>query len=68
MYSLAAGKMIESIGLAWTFRVLGILAFTFNFVCAVLIRDRNRALDARQVPFDWRLFGRWEFCLMQAWG
>lgn len=68
MYSLAAGEMIETIGLAWTFRVLGILAFVVNVFSALLIRDRLRALDAKQVPFDWRLFRRTEFCLMQAWG
>ena len=68
VYSLAAQAMIQSIGLPWAFRILGILAFTVNFVCAILIKDRNKAVGASQLAFDYRLFKRKEFNLMQAWG
>ena len=67
VYSLATGAMIESIGLPWTFRILGIVAFIVNVICACLIRDRNEAIGASQLAFDYRLFKRHEFCLMQAW-
>ena len=68
MYSLAAQAMIQSIGLAWAFRILGILAFTVNFVCAILIKDRNTAIGSSQLAFDHHLFKRREFLTMQAWG
>ncbi|KAI9782849.1 MAG: hypothetical protein M1835_003926 [Candelina submexicana] len=68
VYSLASNAMIESISLAWAFRVLGILAFVVNFVCAILIRDRNKQIGAAQLAFDHRLFKRAEFLLLLGWG
>lgn len=67
-YSLATGAMIESIGIPWTFRVLGIVAFVVNFICATLIRDRNKTIGPSQLAFDYRLFKKYEFCIMEAWG
>ncbi|CAF9920119.1 MAG: hypothetical protein GOMPHAMPRED_001982 [Gomphillus americanus] len=66
-YSLATGAMIPRIGLPWTFRVLGIVTCVVNFICSVLIKDRNKIIGARQVPFDHKLFKRWEYVLMEAW-
>ena len=68
IYSLAAGAMIQSIGLPWAFRVLGILSFAVNTVCAFLIRDRNKIIGASQLSFDYRLLKRPEFVFMLAWG
>ena len=68
MYSLAANAMIEHIGLNWAFRILGILAFVVNFLCAILIKDRNKAIGAKQLSFDYRLFKRGEFLLLLGWG
>lgn len=68
IYSLATNAMIQSIGLAWAFRVLGIIAFVVNFVCAILIRDRNKQIGATQLAFDYRLFKRAEFLLLLGWG
>ena len=67
-YSLATGTMIETIGLAWAFRILGVVAFAVNFVCVMLIRDRNKTIGASQSAFDYRLFKRYEFVIMQCWG
>lgn len=39
VYSLVTEAMIRNIGLSWAFRVLGILAFTVNTTCVLLIRD-----------------------------
>jgi MFS family permease len=64
VYSLAAGAMIPSIGLAWTFRVLGIVAFVVNSVCALLVRDRNKAIGSSQLAFDVQLFKRPEYLLL----
>ncbi|KAL8824660.1 MAG: hypothetical protein Q9191_004907 [Dirinaria sp. TL-2023a] len=68
MYSLATNAMIESLGVEWAFRILGILAFVVNFVCAILIKDRNKAIGTTQLAFDHRLFRRAEFLLVLGWG
>ena len=68
MYSLASNAMIQRFGVGWTFRILGIVSFTVNFVCAILIRDRNKAIGATQLAFDYRLFKRMEFLLTLGWG
>ncbi|KAI9722272.1 MAG: hypothetical protein M1812_001744 [Candelaria pacifica] len=68
IYSLATNAMIKSIGLAWAFRVLGMLAFVVNFISAILIRDRNKQIGAAQLAFDYRLFKRAEFLLLLGWG
>ncbi|MCJ1406895.1 hypothetical protein MMC19_000965 [Ptychographa xylographoides] len=67
-YSLATNAMIQSIGLGWAFRILGILAFTVNCICAILIKDRNKAIGASQLAFDYRLFKKKEYLLLQGWG
>lgn len=67
-YSLASQAMIQSIGLGWAFRVLAILAFAVNALCAIVIRDRNRAIGSVQLAFDVSLFRRKEFILLQLWG
>lgn len=67
-YLLASQAMIQSIGLGWAFRVLAVLAFAVNTLCAVVIRDRNKAIGAVQLAFDIRLFKRKEFLLLQLWG
>ncbi|MCJ1243788.1 hypothetical protein MMC30_000985 [Trapelia coarctata] len=68
VYSLAANAMIVSIGLGWAFRVLGIVSFAVNFTCAILIKDRNKAIGASQLAFDYRLFKKGEYLLMLGWG
>ena len=68
MYSLATNAMIDGLGVEWAFRILGILACGVNTVCALLIRDRNKAIGAIQLAFDYTLFKRPEFWLLLGWG
>ena len=68
MYSLATNAMIQSLGVGWAFRILGILAFTVNFICAILMKDRNRAIGSSQLAFDYRLFKKLEYLLLLGWG
>ena len=68
VYSLAAGAMLKSIGLAWTFRVLGILAFCINSICVLLLRDRNKIIGSVQNAFDVQLFKRTEYLLLGGFG
>lgn len=68
VYSLATQAMIESIGLPWAFRVLGIIAFVVNTVCSLLIKDRNQQIGSSQLSFDYHLFKRLEFLGLMAFG
>ncbi|KAI5212411.1 MFS general substrate transporter [Aureobasidium subglaciale] len=68
VYSLATGAMIPSIGLAWAFRVLGIIACVVNGVCAMLVKDRNKAIGSSQLAFDMQLFRRTEYLLLLGYG
>ncbi|KAL9637780.1 MAG: hypothetical protein Q9204_001754, partial [Flavoplaca sp. TL-2023a] len=68
MYSLATNAMIQSFGIGWAFRILGIVAFTVNAVCAALMKDRNKTIGVSQLAFDYTLFKRSEFLLTLGWG
>ena len=68
VYSIAAGRMIASIGLPWAFRVLGILCFTVNGICSALMRDRNKIIGSSQLAFDTNILRRVEYILLGAWG
>jgi MFS family permease len=67
-YSLAAHAAITNLGLPWAFRILGITAFVANTTSALLLRDRNKAVGARHVAFDFRLLKRLEFLTLLAFG
>jgi MFS family permease len=68
IYSLATGAMLQTIGLAWAFRVLGIVACVVNTICSLLIRDRNKAVGSSQLSFDHKLFKRPEYLLLCGYG
>lgn len=68
VYSLAAGAMLRSIGLAWAFRVLGIIVLVVNTICTVLMRDRNAIIGSSLAVFDVDIFKRPEYLLLGAWG
>ena len=67
-FSLATNAMIQSMGVGWAFRILGVLSFTVNFICALLMKDRNKAIGTSQLAFDVRFFQRVEFWLTLGWG
>ncbi|KAM0274307.1 hypothetical protein ACHAQH_007981 [Verticillium albo-atrum] len=68
VYSLAANAAIQSVGLAWTFRILAILTFVVNGTCCILLRDRNKAVGTVLSAFQWRLIGNKQFLLFLSWG
>ncbi|KAG9691366.1 putative monocarboxylate transporter, partial [Aureobasidium melanogenum] len=68
IYSLATGAMIPNIGLGWAFRVLGIVACVVNGICAMLVKDRNKAIGSSQLAFDVQLFKRTEYLLLLGFG
>jgi MFS family permease len=67
IYSLATQRMIDTLGLGWAFRILGIVSCFVNLACANLIRDRNKAVGARHKAFNVQLLKRPEFVLLQGW-
>ncbi|KAK4197745.1 major facilitator superfamily domain-containing protein [Triangularia verruculosa] len=67
-YSLATNAMISNLGLAWAFRILAIIAFVVNGGCSLILRDRNKAVGARHVPFHLDLFKLPEYWLFLGWG
>ncbi|KAL8803570.1 MAG: hypothetical protein Q9200_006151 [Gallowayella weberi] len=68
MYSLATNAIIQTLGIGWAFRILGILAFVVNTACAILVKDRNKRIGVNQLAFDYTLFKRLEFLLVLGWG
>jgi MFS family permease len=64
VYSLVTEAMIRNIGLSWAFRVLGLLAFTVNTTCVLLIRDRNKKVKVSNVAIDTALFNSTQFDLL----
>ncbi|KAF2842384.1 MFS general substrate transporter [Patellaria atrata CBS 101060] len=68
IYSLATNAMIRSIGLAWAFRVLGIVSCLVNFVCSVFMKDRNKQLGSSQLALDHSLLRKPEYYLLLGFG
>ncbi|KAF7554494.1 hypothetical protein G7046_g6796 [Stylonectria norvegica] len=68
VYSFAAGAMIKHLGLAWAFRILGILAFVANTISTLLIKDRNSIIGSRQSAFETDLLRRPEYLLLLGFG
>lgn len=66
IYSIAAGTMIQRLGVPWTLRSFGIIAFFVNLACICLLRDRNSAINSTQLAFDTKLLRRLEFILLLA--
>lgn len=68
MYSLAAGAMIDTIGLPWAFRTLGVIVFVVNGICCALLRDRNKIIGSSLLAFDTNILFRLEYALIGSWG
>ena len=67
-YNLGAGAAVEAFGLKWTYRILAACSFACNFLCSMLLRDRNKMVKPSQRPFDYKELGKIEIDLVIAWG
>lgn len=67
IYSLATQALIDDLGLAWTFRILGFITFAVNLTAANLLRDRNKQTGSRHKAFDIEVLRRPEFLFVQGW-
>ena len=68
VYNLAAGAAVESIGLAWTYRLLAACGLIVNGTCSMLVRDRNETVRPSNVALELHWFKRLPFLLLVAWG
>lgn len=68
IYSLGTSASIQTLGLAWTWRVLALTSGVVALLCAVLVRDRNKAVMPNQTAFNVQLFRRPELCFFIGWG
>ncbi|KAK6344439.1 hypothetical protein TWF696_008076 [Orbilia brochopaga] len=67
-FSLGTNAMLQHLGLAWTFRITGIVAFTVNTTCSLLLRDRNKTINPDIRMFDLKILKRIEFLFIVGWG
>lgn len=67
MYSLVTQRIIDTMGLAWAFRILGIICFAVNLTAANLLRDRNKQTGARHAALNIKILARPEFVFVQLW-
>jgi hypothetical protein len=68
IYCLATEAMIQHLSLAWAFRILAILSFVVNTLCAIVVRDRNKQVGSHVLAFDVSLFKKPEFLLLLGYG
>lgn len=67
MYSLVTQRIIDTMGLPWAFRILGICTFAVNLTASNLLRDRNQQTGSRHKAIDTKILKRPEFLLVQGW-
>jgi MFS family permease len=67
-YNLAAGAIVQRMGISWAYRILGFCGLAVNFVCSLLIKDRNKAVQPIHNAFNYREYGHVEVLLVLAWG
>ncbi|KAK3074503.1 hypothetical protein LTR53_002985 [Teratosphaeriaceae sp. CCFEE 6253] len=66
-FSLGTAAMIEQISLAWSLRIIGIVAFVGNMVGVILVRDRDHIVKPPALGFATHLLKRYDCLLLLAW-
>lgn len=67
IFSFATQRMIDSVGLGWSLRIIGLVSGFMNFLAAILLRSRNKIIKPTQHGFDLKLFRRYDVLLLLAW-
>lgn len=67
-YNLAAGRIVQDLGVEWAYRILAVCGLAVNGICSQLLKDRNNAVQPSQNAFDYREYLRVEVMLVIAWG
>jgi len=66
-FSLGTAAMIEQISLAWSLRIIGIIAFVGNLTGTLLLRDRDHIVKPPALGFAVHLLKRYDCLLLLAW-
>ena len=67
IFAFGTQAMIDNISLSWSLRITGIVGGIMNVVSALLIRNRNKAINPLQRGFDTNLLRRYDVLLLLAW-
>jgi MFS family permease len=67
VFSLAIRAAINSISLAWSLRITGLVSGFMNVTAIIAIRSRNHVVQPTQRPFDSVLLRRYDVILVLAW-
>ena len=65
--SFATQAMLQSIGLGWSLRIMGIVVLVTNSIATLLIRNRNDYIHPSQRVFDVKLLRIYEVRLLLLW-
>lgn len=68
VYSLITGRLIQQIGVTWTYRILAFCSLLMITVGALLLRERKPRERRKTRAFNPRHFGRIEILLVVFWG
>lgn len=68
IFSLSVQSLIDSVGLAWTQRYVGILCCGMNMVCVLFIRERRSLFKKRSPIFNGKLLKRFDIWMAIIWG
>lgn len=66
-FSFAARAAISSVGIGWTLRMLCIVTAVVNALATTFIRSRDKEVEIRYHPFNWRLLRRKGVPLLLTW-
>lgn len=66
--SFSTQPMIDRLSLAWSLRIIGIMAGIMNLIATYFIRNRNKVIRPPMHPFDVRLLRRFPVFLLVSWG
>lgn len=67
-YNLATGAAVETLGWRGAYRVLALCTAVVNLGCAILLKDRNKAVQTKRQTFNIREFGHISVVLVIFWG
>ena len=67
IFSFGTQAMIDSISLAWSLRIIGIVCGVTNTASALLFRNRNKSIRPPQRGFDTKLLRRYDVLLLISW-
>lgn len=67
-YNLLVGFLVQSVGVAWSYRSMAVLTLFFNGISSILLKDRNRFVKPVQSSFSYKELGHVEVLLLISWG